>query len=93
MKAINCKQLQHTTDIEQYSKLLLTIPRMIHHMVETARQLLACSDLPEGSSTPSLILSAVDRQGLQCDCLARKFLHTTLAFNIQLSHMAASSVY
>jgi hypothetical protein len=79
--------MEHVTDIEHFSALMLTALSTLSFSVKRARHLLACDDLPVGIVNPSLVLSSAHRVRLQFDCLHRQFQKTSLGCNLTLLYM------
>jgi hypothetical protein len=79
--------LAHAVDVERYSALALSAPLTLASIAPKARNALACSDLPQGSRTPTVTLSTDSRARLQYDCLHRRFLLSTLGEDVSLLHV------
>jgi hypothetical protein len=75
---VDTRRLEHAPDLEQFSELVLSVPRLIAHLAGRARDALACHDLPERSRTPIVTLFPSSRARLQYDCIHRRFLHTSI---------------
>jgi hypothetical protein len=75
---VDTRRLEHAPDVEQYSALILSAPRLIAHLAGKARDALACHDLPERSRAPTVTLFHSSRARLQYDCLHRRFVHTSI---------------
>ena len=82
-------QLARTSTEEDFANLVLQQPTYIQEAAKQARERLACVDLPEGTATPTLVLSAASRDKLQIDCLHRRLRWTSLRENWRLLSMVA----
>ena len=82
-------QLARTSTEEDFANLVLQQPTYIQEAAKQARERLACVDLPKGTATPTLVLSAASRHKLQIDCLHRRLRWTSLRENWRLLSMVA----
>ena len=65
------------------------MPQTLQPSSALARTRLACEDLPEGSETPTLVLSTGDRARLQFECLFRELARTIVKPNNRFINMLA----
>ena len=87
-RTVRSHQMMEAVDVEHFSELMLTTLFLLGNCAPRARRLLACTDLPQGTNNPTLILSPDERARLQYDCLHRILQDTQLRKNVTLLHMA-----
>lgn len=81
-------QLARTTDVEDFSALMLSLPFFVLGATKLARAYLACSDLPQRD--PVLVLDASSRRRLQTQCLHALFSTTVLSSTPRLLFFAVN---
>ena len=84
------QRLGFAKTLEEFAALLLNAPRLITAAVPLARARLACTNLPESSPHPQVVLAPHHRHQLRQECLFRGFQRTVLVDSPKLMSFAAT---